>query len=82
MFLWAQRRGVTLQFIQPGKPPRNAFVESLNGKFRDQCLNLHWFTCLDNARQEIEQWRVHYNEVRPHRSLRSQPPAVFARQAA
>ena len=82
MFLWAQQRGVTLHFIQPGKPTQNAFVESFNGKFRDQCLNLHWFTGLDDARRVIEHWRVHYNEVRPHRSLGHQPPSVFARQVA
>ena len=82
MFLWARRQGVTLHFIQPGKPTQNAFAESFNGKFRDQCLNLHWFTSLDDARRVIEDWRRHYNEVRPHRSLGNQPPALFAQQAA
>ena len=82
MFFWAKDSGVRLHFIQPGKPTQNAFVESFNGKFRDQCLNLHWFRDLDDARRSIEDWRRHYNEVRPHRSLNGQPPAVFARQAA
>lgn len=81
MFFWAERSGVRLHFIQPGKPTQNAFVESFNGKFREQCLNLHWFTSLEDAREYIEQWRVHYNEVRPHRAF-GIPPAVFARQAA
>lgn len=82
MFLWAQRTGVTLHFIQPGKPTQNAFVESFNGKFRDSCLNQHWFTSLEDARRTIEAWRMHYNEVRPHSALGYLPPAVFARQAA
>ena len=82
MFFWAKDAGVRLHVIQPGKPTQNAFVESFNGKFRDQCLTLHWFRDLDDARRSIEDWRVHYNEVRPHRSLNGQPPAVFARQAA
>ncbi len=82
MFFWSERSGVKLHFIQPGKPTQNAFVESFNGTFRDQCLNLHWFRDLGDAQCIIEAWRVHYNEVRPHRSLNNQPPAVFARQAA
>jgi putative transposase len=82
MFFWSKHSGVKLHFIQPGKPTQNAFVESFNGKFRDQCLNLHWFRDLDDARRIIEAWRVHYNEVRPHRSLNNQPPAVFAQQVA
>ena len=82
MFFWSQRSGVKLHFIQPGKPTQNAFVESFNGKFRDYCLNLHWFASLDDARSTIDHWRDHYNHVRPHRSLGKKPPAVFAREAA
>lgn len=82
LFFWSRDTGVKPHFIQPGKPTQNAFVESFNGKFRDQCLNLYWFRDLDDARRTIEDWRVHYNEVRPHRSLGGQPPAVFAREAA
>ena len=82
LFFWSQETGVKLHFIQPGKPTQNAFVESFNGKFRDQCLNLYWFRDLADARRTIEDWRVHYNEVRPHRSLNGQPPAVFASKAA
>jgi putative transposase len=82
MFLWSQRRGVKLHFIQPGKPTQNAFVESFNGKFREYCLDLNWFTSLEDARLSIERWRAHYNHVRPHRSLNRKPPAVFAASAA
>jgi putative transposase len=82
MFFWARDRQIKLHFIQPGKPTQNAFVESFNGKFRDYCLNLHWFASLHDARTTISQWRDHYNTVRPHRSLGKKPPAVFAREAA
>jgi len=82
MFIWSKKTGVTLHFIKPGKPTQNAFVEFFNGKFRDGCLNQHWFLSLEDARQIIEQWRTHYNEVRPHSSLGYQPPAVYEKQAA
>ena len=81
MFLWAQRVHVKLHFIQPGKPTQNSFVESFNGKFREYCLDLNWFTTLEEARLRIEHWRAHYNNVRPHRSLGHKPPAVFAASA-
>ena len=80
MFLWSQRTGVKLNFIQPGKPVQNAFVESFNGKFRDSCLNENWFTSLADARSTINAWRIHYNEVRPHSSLGYLPPAQFAKR--
>lgn len=82
MFFWSQSRGVKLHFIQPGKPTQNAFVESFNGKFRDACLNQRWFRDLFDARRVIDEWRQHYNNVRPHSSLGYLPPAVFAEQAA
>jgi len=82
MFFWARQRNIKLHFIQPGKPTQNAFVESFNGKFREYCLDLHWFASLDDAREIIERWRDHYNHVRPHRSLGKMPPAMFAQQAA
>jgi putative transposase len=82
MFFWAKERCTKLGFIQPGKPTQNAFVESLNGKFRNECLNQHWFRSLDEARREIDQWRDHYNQVRPHSSLGYLPPVAFAKQAA
>ena len=66
---WAFARGVTLRFIRPGKPIENAYVESFNGKFRDECLNEHWFPNLVDAKTLIEAWRVDYNTVRPHGSL-------------
>ena len=66
---WANRRGVELRFIDPGKPMQNAYVESLDGKFRDECLNQHWFVSLEEARVTIESWRVDYNEQRPNQGL-------------
>lgn len=78
---WAYERGIQLDFIRPGKPIENCFVESFNGKFRDECLNQHWFTSLYDARLEIEAWRLDYNLVRPHSSLGQLPPAVFAKGA-
>ncbi len=82
MFFWSKEQQVRLAFIQPGKPTQNAFCESLNGKFRNECLNQHWFRTLAEARYEINQWRDHYNHVRPHSSLGYQSPVDFAKQAA
>jgi len=82
MFYWQQETTVKLAFIQPGKPTQNAFVESLNGKFRNECLNQYWFKSLDDATLKIDQWRVHYNTVRPHSSLNYQTPLAYAQQAA
>jgi putative transposase len=74
---WAYARGIKIDFIQPGKPVQNCFVESFNGTFRDDCLNLHWFLSLDDARRTIEGWRKDYNEVRPHSSLGGLTPTEF-----
>jgi len=74
--------GVKLHFIQPGKPTQNAFVGSFNGRFRDGCLNQHWFRDLDDARRIIEDWRRHYNAVRRHSPLGYVPPAVFESKVA
>jgi putative transposase len=74
---WAQRRGVRLQFIRPGKPVENAFVESFNGRFRDECLNEQWFLSLADARELIERWRRDYNAARPHSGLAGRTPAEF-----
>ena len=82
MFFWSQESGVKLGFIQPGKPTQNAFVESLNGKFRNECLNRHWFRSLEDAETEIMLWQNQYNNVRPHSSLNYLPPVAFAGQAA
>jgi putative transposase len=76
---WAYRHGVTLRFIRPGKPIENAYVESFNGKFRDECLNEHWFVNLADAKTAIEAWRVDYNTVRPHSSLDGATPDHFAK---
>jgi putative transposase len=69
--------GVKLHFIDPGRPIQNAYIESFNGKFRDECLDQHWFADLANAREKIESWRVEYNPVRPHSSLVDITPAEF-----
>jgi putative transposase len=82
MFFWSRSNRVKLQFIQPGKPTQNAFVESFNGRFRDGCLNQHWFKDIADARAIIDDWRQHYNHVRPHSSLGYQPPAAFEAQVA
>jgi putative transposase len=78
---WAYERGVELDFSRPGTPTDNAKVESFNGRFRQECLNAHWFLSLDDARRKIEDWRQYYNETRPHSALQWATPAEFARQA-
>lgn len=75
---WAYRNGVELKLIQPGKPMQNGYVESFNGKFRDECLNEHWFVSLAQAQVIIGAWRRDYNEFRPHSSLGDLTPAEFA----
>ena len=79
---WAYQRGVQWQFIEPGKPVQNAYIESFNGKFRDECLNEHWFERLEQAREIVEDWRRDYNEERPHSSLGDRTPREFALAAA
>jgi len=75
---WAYGQGVDLKLIAAGKPTQNAYIESFNGKFRDECLNDHYFTTLAHARALIGAWRRDYNETRPHSSLGRIPPAEFA----
>ena len=82
MFFWSKLQAVRLSFIQPGKPTQNAFVESFNGKFRSACLNQHWFSSLTEATKIIEQWRNHYNHIRPHSSLNYLSPSQYAKKAA
>jgi putative transposase len=82
MLSWAHRNGITLRPIEPGKPNQNAYVESFNGRLRDECLNEHWFTSLEHARAEIERWRREYNEERPKKSLGGLTPAQYAKQLA
>lgn len=80
LFSWAQNRGIQLSYSRPGKPTDNAYIESFNGKFRDDCLNQHWFSNLKEARQIIENWRREYNEIRPHSTLGYFTPNEFARK--
>jgi len=75
---WAYKEGVSLDFIDPGKPTQNGHLESFNGKFRDECLNQHWFTGLGDARDTIAAWRDDYNTVRPHSALGNLTPLDFA----
>lgn len=74
---WAAQHGVHLYFIQPGKPVQNAFIESFNGKFRDECLNEHWFLTLQEAQLVIEAWRREYNEERTHSAIGDVTPMEF-----
>lgn len=74
---WAHGNGVKLHFIQPGKPTQNCYVESFNGRFRDECLNENCFLSLGDARRRIEDWRRDYNEVRGHSSLGRMTPAEY-----
>lgn len=74
---WATAGGVRLCFIDPGKPIQNAVVESFNGRFRDECLNEHWFLSLADARRIVEDWRADYNRTRPHSALGYRPPEEF-----
>ena len=78
MLTWAHERGVKLFLIEPGKPNQNAYIESFNGRFRDECLNEHWFTSLQHAKEVIESWRREYNEERPKKSLGGMTPSAYA----
>ncbi|OVE75303.1 hypothetical protein BVX97_05080 [bacterium E08(2017)] len=75
---WAYERGVKLQYIEPGKPVQNAYVESFNGRVRDECLNEQWFKNMRHAREVIEQWRTDYNTLRPHTALGNLAPEEYA----
>jgi putative transposase len=80
MDLWAYHHRVQIDFSRPGKPTDNAYVESFNGTLRAECLDVHWFATLTEAKQIIEAWRREYNESRPHRSLGERTPHEFASQ--
>lgn len=82
MLTWAHARGVQLFLIEPGKPNQNAYIESFNGRFRDECLNEHWFTSLRHAKVIIDSWRREYNEERPKKSLGGLTPAAYAKTLA
>ncbi|OZA24815.1 MAG: IS3 family transposase [Hydrogenophilales bacterium 17-61-9] len=78
MLTWAHARGVRLFLIEPGKPNQNAYIESFNGRLRDECLNEHWFVNLAHARAVIEAWRREYNEERPKKALGGLTPSAYA----
>lgn len=82
MLTWAHERGIHLRLIEPGKPNQNAYVESFNGRLRDECLNETWFTSLHHARTAIEAWRREYNEERSKKALGGLTPAAYAVQLA
>lgn len=82
MLTWAHARGVRLFLIEPGKPNQNAYIESFNGRLRDECLNEHWFVSLAHAKMTIEAWRREYNEERPKKALGGLTPSAYARQLA
>ncbi len=75
---WAHRNGVKLDFIRPGKPIENAYIESFNGRLRQECLEQHWFVSMEDAKEKIEAWRIDYNEYRPHTALENQTPREYA----
>ncbi len=75
---WAMTNDVQLCFIRPGRPVENGFIESFNGRLRDECLNVEWFVSLDDARRKLAKFREHYNHERPHSSLADRTPAAFA----
>ncbi len=74
---WAYERGIKLRFIAPGKPVQNAYIESFNGRLRDDCLNQHWFRSLADAKQIVEEWRLDYNQARPHNALGGLTPEEY-----
>lgn len=76
--LWAYSNGVVLDFSRPGKPTDNAYIESFNSRFRQECLNQHWFLSLEDAKLKIEAWRREYNSQRPHSALGNLTPEEFA----
>jgi putative transposase len=78
MAAWCEQQNILLRFIDPGKPMQNGYVESFNGRFRDECLNANWFLSLAQARTTIETWRGDYNGERPHSSLDYRTPNEFA----
>jgi putative transposase len=74
---WAHRNGIKLDYSRPGKPTDNAYIESFNGRLRQECLDQHWFSSLEDAKIKIESWRIDYNVQRPHSSLGDQTPQAY-----
>ena len=72
--LWAYAHNVILDFTRPGKPTDNAFIKAFNGRLRAECLNVHWFMTLADAKEKLECWRRDYNEVRPHGAIGNKVP--------
>jgi len=79
---WAYLRGVELEFIRPGRPVENAYIESFNGRLRDECLNMHLFFSIEDAQNKLDSWRDDYNHVRPHGSLDGQTPIAVRKAQA
>ncbi len=79
--LWAYATGVTLDFSRPGKPTDNAYAGAINARVRAECLDQAWFMDLDDARRKVEDWRVEYNEVRPHSAIGDRPPMALLAKA-
>lgn len=77
--LWAYHKGVGLDFSRPGKPTDNAFIEAFNGKFRQECLNTHWFMSLADAAEKLETWRRYCNEERPHSAIGNKSPIILVK---
>jgi putative transposase len=78
--IWILKNGIRIKYIRPGKPSDNCYIESFNGKFRDECLNENWFLSIKDAKEIVEGWRVEYNESRPHSSLGNCAPIEFYRE--
>jgi len=78
--IWAEGHHIFIEHTRPGKPSDNAFIESFNGKIRDECINEHWFLSIPDAQSKIEQWRNTYNEERPNRSLNNLTPYEFIKE--
>ena len=79
---WAHLHGVRIDYIRPGKPVENGFIESFNGRLRDECLNLELFWSIEDAKIKLDAWRADYNSARPHSGLGNLPPATFSAAAA
>lgn len=82
MDAWSYQYGVHLEFIRPGKPVENSYIESFNGRLRDECLNVETFFDLNDVREKLSHWRLDYNQVRPHSALRDRAPEEFVRVAS
>jgi putative transposase len=80
MDAWSYQHGVRLEFIRPGRPVDNGYIESFNGRLRDECLNVETFLNLADVRDKLERWRQDYNQVRPHSALADRSPEEFARE--